>query len=435
MLRTLVGLCCLLVAPALAAAEEKDLAECLAIALANKPSLRAAGAAVDAARYRVRQAASQYLPQIGATHDVQRRKTSLGVSTGTDLGMGGGSGFDPGPREFTFYSTGVSLSQTLFDFGRNLAEIRAAQARRRSAEADRDTELEVVVFEVKQSYFNLLAAQRLAGVAEQTVRQNRTLLEEADARYEVGMAARFDQTRARVQLATTELDQLTSRNNVALARETLRNALGLDGPLDFEISDTLEVTEVEVDEAQALAVAYAQRPELRSFDEQRAAVAQTIVALQRDYLPALAGNGSYNWSGSDELQESWRLGASINLSIFNGGLTTAQIGEQSAILAELDYRQQTLRQSIALEVRQAALSLAQAKQSIAVAGVGRDQARENLDIALGRYRGGVGNIIELTDAQTAHTSADASYVQALYNHQIALASLERAMGKPATEVP
>jgi len=86
-------------------------------------------------------------------------------------------------------------------------------------------------------------------------------------------------------------------------------------------------------------------------------------------------------------------------------------------------------------VRQAALSLAQAKQSIAVAGVGRDQARENLDIALGRYRGGVGNIIELTDAQTAHTSADASYVQALYNHQIALASLERAMGKPATEVP
>ncbi|HYD48848.1 MAG TPA: TolC family protein, partial [Terriglobales bacterium] len=280
------------------------MAECLAIALANKPSLRAAGAAVDAARYRVRQAASQYLPQIGATHDVQRRKTSLGVSTGTDLGMGGGSGFDPGPREFTFYSTGVSLSQTLFDFGRNLAEIRAAQARRRSAEADRDTELEVVVFEVKQSYFNLLAAQRLAGVAEQTVRQNRTLLEEADARYEVGMAARFDQTRARVQLATTELDQLTSRNNVALARETLRNALGLDGPLDFEISDTLEVTEVEVDEAQALAVAYAQRPELRSFDEQRAAVAQTIVALQRDYLPALAGNGSYNWSGSDELQES-----------------------------------------------------------------------------------------------------------------------------------
>lgn len=423
----------LLALPSLAAAETRNLDECIAIALANKPSLKATSAVVQGANQRVWQSVSGYLPQVSATHETERRKASLGSSTSTNVNCDTVTGLNckRSVPTFNFFTAGVSFSQTLFDWGRQLAEIRAAQANERSLEADRDTQLENVVFDVKQSYFDLLAAQRLATVAAQTLAQNRTLLDEADSRYEVGMAPRFDVTRARVQLAGSELDQLTASNNVELARETLRNALGLNGPLGFNIADTLDVTAVNIDEQTALSTAYSQRPELRSIDEQRNAVQLNVEALKRDYLPSVTGSGSYTWSGSeDPLQDSWAIGAAINLSLFNGGLTTAQIGEQRARLSELDYNRQTMEQSIALEVRQAVINLNQARQKIEVSRAGRDEARENLEIALGRYRGGVGNIIELTDAQTSSTTADATYVQALYEHQIALASLEKAMGRP-----
>ena len=57
------------------------------------------------------------------------------------------------------------------------------------------------------------------------------------------------------------------------------------------------------------------------------------------------------------------------------------------------------------------------------------QAQDNLDLAEGRYSAGVGNIIELTDAQVSLTSARASNVQALYTYKTALAELERAVGQ------
>ncbi len=115
-----------------------------------------------------------------------------------------------------------------------------------------------------------------------------------------------------------------------------------------------------------------------------------------------------------------------DLSVFNGGLTTAQVGEAKANLQNLQANEEVTRQNITLDVRQATLNPRQAVESIRVADKGLQQARENLEIAEGRYGTGVGNIIELTDAQTSLTSAEASRVQAVVNYRTALASLERA---------
>src|SRR5439155_684340 len=86
----------------------------------------------------------------------------------------------------------------------------------------------------------LRAAYRLRDVAEETVAQNEKHVDLAQGRHDVGLAPRFDVTNAQVQLATAELNRVTARNNVSLGRETLRNALGLLGPLDFDIVDSLE---------------------------------------------------------------------------------------------------------------------------------------------------------------------------------------------------
>lgn len=410
--------------PTRAAAETKTLEECIAIALEQHPSLKSASASVDAAEQRVWQAASGYLPQVSAGYSAERRKTSLAASTNTTV--------DEQERTFTFYDSGVSFSQLLFDFGQTLKAIRSAQASERSIEADRTTVRESVVFNVKQSYFNVLAARRLLDVADDTVRQTTKQLEEARGRHEVGLAPRFDVTRAEVQLANAKLNQLSARNNYAVAIETLRNAMGLNTPIDFDVADTLAARRIHIDPQAAVDAAYANRPELLSLAEQQRAVDEQIKSLQAQYLPSVSSSGSYNWSGSDyPLQDSWNIGAFVTWQILSGGLTRAQVGEAQANLARLRYDEEQLRQNIALEVRQTLLNVQQAEESIGVSEKGAQEARENLELAQGRYATGVGNIIELTDAQAARTTAEANYVQALVGYRNSVAALERAMGRSA----
>jgi outer membrane protein TolC len=430
----LIALSCLAATASAADRERKTLDECIALALAQQPTLRAADASITAARERVWQSAAAYLPQVSGNYSASRRRSPNGSTSTSDgtVTVGGrpGAGVQ---REFSFYSGGVSLSQVLFDFGQNLALIHRQQALEASIVADADTQRDAVVFDVSQAYLALLAAHRLRDVADETVRQNRQHLEVAQGRYDVGFAPRFDVTAAQVQLANAELLQVTARNNVTLGRETLRHAIGLSGPLDFDIVDVLDAPPVKVDDEAALRAAYDNRPELRSNVAQQRAATQQIAALQKDYLPKVGGTATYTKSGRDEPSaESWNVGAQVNLSIFNGGLTTAEIGEARANLAVLEANYESVRQNVTLEVRQALANVQQGLESIRVAEKGSRQARENLELAEGRYSTGAGSIIELTDAQASLASADANRVQALVNYRIAVATLERATAEPLT---
>jgi outer membrane protein len=397
---------------------KKTLAECIAIALAQHPSLKAATASVEAGKQRVREAVSNYLPQVGANYNLTRQETRPVTTLSGQAGA---------PSTFNLHTAQGTLTQVLFDFGQNLNSIRSAQASEQSLQADRTTQREVVVLNVKQAYFNVLATRRLLTVADETVRQNEKHLEQAQGRFHVGLAAKFDVTQAQVQLANAQLNQVTARNNVAVARETLRNALGLTGPLDFDIVDNFDVHQVTVTEGEALTAAYGNRPELQSIHAQELAAAEQIASLQKNYLPSVQGQAGYKLQGTDSpSKDLWDIGVIVNLSLFNGGLTTAQIGEQKANLSNLKYNEEVTRQNIALEVRQAVLNLEQAAESIRVSETGLRQARENLDLAEGRYNTGVGNIIELTDAQASLTTAEANHVQALYNYKTTVAALEKA---------
>src|SRR5438128_3240486 len=383
------GLCviALLAVPAVALAQaRKTLEECIEIALRQQPTLRAAAATVAAGRERVWEAAAAYLPQVSASYLASRRHASSSSLIGS-----GGAG---AAKTFPFYSTGMALSQVLFDFGQNLELIHAAQASAEALAADADTQHDTVVFNVRQAYFALLAAYRLPDVAGGNVAQNQKHLDLAQGRHDVGLAPRFDVTNAQVQLATAELNRVTARNNVSLGRETLRNALGLLGPLDFDIVDSLEQPRSEVSDAEALGLAYANRPELKSLAAQDRADIERIKAIEKDYLPKLTLASNVTWSGARyPLQETWHFGGLVNLSIFNGGLTTAQVGEAKANLDNLRATEDATRQNVTLEVRQALLNLRQAADSIVVADKGLQQARENLTLAEGRYKTGVGNLI------------------------------------------
>ena len=397
----------------------KTLSECVKIAVEHHPDLKAAGAAVDAGHARTWEATSKYLPEIDGLYSANRRHTSPAARTEASS--------DKKVRTFDFYNTGVALSQTLFDFGQNLNTIHSAQAAELALQSDEVTQREVIVLNVKLAYFNLLQARRLLGVAQETVHQNQKHLDQARERFGVGLAPKFDVTQSRVQVATAELNEVAARNAVALSRETLRTALGVTTPITFDLVDAFEFHPVSVTEDEALSRAFDSRPELQSLRSREEGLSEQISALKKGYLPSVTGIANYNGSGSDyPLTANWNFGVNLKLSILNGGLTTAQIEEAKANLSQLKFNEESLHQQVGLEVRSAVLNLQQAAESITLAQKELQEAQENLTLAEGRYTTGASNIIELTDAQTLLTAAQASHIESVYGYGTALAVLEKA---------
>ena len=118
----------------------------------------------------------------------------------------------------------------------------------------------------------------------------------------------------------------------------------------------------------------------------------------------------------------------MTFPLFSGFLTKYQVQEARSNLDVIRANEESLRQNILLEVKQAYLNLEEARERIPTAELTVRQAEENLELASGRYKAGVGNPIEVTDALVVYNNAKSSYIQALYDYRVAGASLQRAMG-------
>ena len=417
--------------PALASVETPlTLQDAVATALAQHPTIHIGEAAITAAQQRVRQREAGYLPRGAYTYTLTRQQRPVSTAIG-GVQIGGAPQQRSFSQIFNFHSTNVSFSQLLFDFGRTLDAIQAAHAEREASVADLETTRQSVIFNTKQAYYGLLSARHLQRVAEETVQQNQKQLEAAQARFEVGVAPRFDVTQAQVQVSNAELNLVTARNNVALGQETLRTAMGITEAVTFAPSETLTRQPLTVTDVDLLQQAYTSRPELRRVWAQHKAAAERVAELQKQYLPSLTGNAQYNWTGRDHpLQEGWSVGVVLSVPLFDSILTTAQLGEAQANAQRLVAQAEDLRQQVTLEVRRNWLDLRRAEESIRVSEQTEIQARENFALAEGRYQAGVGNIIEVTVAQTTLTSARANTIQALYSFKTAVAQLEKAVGQP-----
>ena len=409
--------------------EVLNIDRCIEIAAQIQPSVLAARFNVDINWNRVGEAQSGYYPQLALSAGYSRIKAIVfGTSSGLVVANGPsgttGSSFDD-------YSGSLSLSQLIYDFGKTSSQVSVAKLNLESSRSDLDTALEQTAFNVKQAYYGLLQSQRNREVTLDTVKQNEQHLEQAKGFYEVGTKPKYDVTTAEVNLSNARLSLIKAETSLRIAKVTLDNAMGVTNAPEYSIEDNLAFEKYVITMDEALAKAYRDRPDLQSLTAKRNAAKKNIDLQMTGYYPVLTGSAAYNVAGPDfplGIGNGWTVGAAVSFPIFNGFLTKKQVEEAKANLNVFKANEESLRQSILLDVRQSYLNLNDAEQSIATAELTVKQATENWEIANGRYAAGVGNPIEVTDAEVTLTNAKTSYIQALYNYKIAKASLEKAMG-------
>ena len=409
------------------AADKLTLRDCIATALTNQPAIKAAREGVNAGQDRVTQAASPYLPQLRATTGYSENH-SLGGAFGDTISKS--------------YATSLSLNQMLYDFGKTGNSLEAVRLGSRSTERDSERIVQEVILNVKQAYYGLLAARKLVAVSQKTMEQSESHQRQAEAFYHAGSKPKFDVTRTEVEVNSARLGMINANNSVRIRTIALYNAMGIDPGGSLEIDDVLAAPSVIPSFEQAMEEAVRNRPEMIKADEDIAAARARVKSEESGYYPTLSANGAYTWAhgtqqmGSfngiplkGDIQNSWNAGISLSIPLFEGGLTKGKVGEARANMRALEAQGQTLRQSILMELSQAYADIDSATARISVMELSIKKARENLELAQGRYEAGIGPYIEVTDAQVASINAETDHVQALYDYQLAAARLVKAMGR------
>lgn len=415
----------------IASGEALTLSKAIDLGLKNHPNILAGVSTVQVNEARIGEARAAYYPQINLNESYNRIGPAGSRTSATNLsGLSSGSvNSSTGPGSYDQYTSNATLSQTIYDFGKTSTQVKIEKLNTDSARSDLENIRDQIVLNVKQGYFNLLQTGRNRDVAKEAVKQFEDHLRQARGFYEVGTKPKFDVTKAEVDLSNARVNLIKAENEVRIARITLNNAMGIPEAPDYQLVDSLSFIGYELPYQEALEKAYSQRSDLQSLIRKKEAAQESVRLSQKGYMPTLSGNATYYYSGTGfPLDNGWSAGTTLSFPLFSGFLTKYQVLEAQSARATLLANETSLRQDIILQVQQAYSNLRDAGERISAAEVGVKQAKENLELATGRYEAGVGNPIEVTDSVVALSNAEVSYSSALYDYKVAVANIEKAMG-------
>jgi outer membrane protein TolC len=180
-----------------------------------------------------------------------------------------------------------------------------------------------------------------------------------------------------------------------------------------------------------------ERPEIHAVIHQIKIAEQQVRLARGDYYPTVALSANYDRtgntyvvSGSEVLDDydTWYVTVALRWDFFDWGKPRNSVQKSKTELAKAHNALDQVKDGIGLEVRQSYLSMKEAEKNIAVTRKAIESAEENLRISEERYRAQVGTTTEVLDASTRLASVRFDYYSALYNYNLAWATLERAMG-------
>jgi len=399
--------------------------EAVTIALQAQPQIQARLYDYAAARFRVDQAFAPLLPQLTGTLSSQWSSSTVLSTTGTGATV-------PVTVSRSFEDTflgQVSLSQLLFDFGKTAASVDAARKLAEVSRYDIELQRQLITQSVKEAYTNVNFAQRLILVQRQALERAELNFKSAKGFFEVGTRPKSDVARAAVDVANAKVDLIRAVNAERTAKVALNTAMGYQADRPLRVQDNLVYTPSQVDTLPKLMdEALRQQPEYRqaklSVEASDAKQRQTF----RDFFPDLTGAGTYGGARTD-LNEQWSATLSLTWSIYDGGNRIAKYQEAKALTEAARANVKATELNISKDVESAQIAVQETSERIQAAQTAVESAQENFRLAQGRFDAGVGTILDLTDAQSALNQALNGEALALADYRIALARLDRAVGR------
>nr|MDP2483206.1 TolC family protein [Candidatus Palauibacterales bacterium] len=386
-----------------------------------QPAVVQARGAITTANAASREVVGSWLPRINSSGSWSRNSTTTRIDPTTQTEV------TSPPYS---YSAGWNASIEIFDGFRRFAQGRSTSADFASAEANLTNQQFQVTLQVKQAFFNALAADEL-------IRVSRTRLQRADEQLKVskeklaaGSATRSDTLRSAVEVGNARLQLLNAETSQASTRASLSRLIGYDGPVQA-VADSGLFFLAPLDTAAMRDELLGTAPSVMAAEANAKAAAASVAVAKAQYFPTLSGTFSQNWSGTDigRLGNSWAARLSLSWAIFNGftregNVTRSNVSRESAQAQADDARRQATAQ-----LTQQLATLAASRTQIEIGQASLAAATEDLRVVQERYRLGAATIVDVLTSQITLDQAEVDLIRARLDFLVARAQLEALLGR------
>ncbi|MBE0478471.1 TolC family protein [Candidatus Aerophobetes bacterium] len=323
----------------------------------------------------------------------------------------------------------LSVTQPVYTGGQLTLANRQANLNYQSAKERLSQTQTEIIFQVKQAFYSVILAEKNLEITEKALHQAEAHLEVVESFYRSGRISRFDFLRARVEVANLKPDLTYAKNNLDLVRERLATLLSVDSAL-LKVTGELEFELLDLTLNEAMESAYLFRGDLKALKIQREMAKVSVDSARARNLPSVSfvANYEYTSGGTGGWEDSWNASLVLSFPLFDGGKNRAFVEQRESQVRQIALAISQLQDAIKLEVKKAFLDMQTAKESLFAQEQNIQQAEEALSIAEARYKIGTITQIEVLDAQLALTRAKLGYTKALYDYNIAKASLMKAKG-------
>ena len=419
-----------------------ELDDVVDLALRKNPTTRESWLTARAAADAYASSRGSLFPSIDASVNAGRSANA----SGTGVSLGGG---DPTTRNITGdrsqLTTSASLSYLLFDLGGRSGSIEEAKQRAIAADLTHNATVHDVILQVESALFSYLATRALYDAQVETVREAVADTAAAAERLRVGVATLAELLQARTALAQARFQLATLQGEQETAHGNLATAMGLPANARFDVgnvqaSDTVARITTSVDSLVNAAIV--SRPEIAEVRAEAASLAAAIRVARSAGYPALTLSSTTSAIQSTQngvSPRSSQLFLGVQVPIFNGFSRQYDVHaareQYEAGLARLA----STRQQISGQVFASYSTLTTANERVRSARDLVTAAQQSADVALGRYREGVGTIVDLLLARSALSTARAEDIQARWEWRTALAQLAHDTGllttRGRTQIP
>uniref|UniRef100_Q01SW1 Outer membrane efflux protein n=1 Tax=Solibacter usitatus (strain Ellin6076) TaxID=234267 RepID=Q01SW1_SOLUE len=388
------------------------------------------GTASQAARAERIRALSALYPQVtGSVGETVQQLNLKTLGFGT-LGIPGLSGLPSIAGPFSYSTAQANVSATVFDWSKrkNLSSARdTEEASKLSIQDARD----LVVQAVAYAYLQIIADNSRVESIQAQVTTAEAIYNRAVDQKKAGVAPAIDVLRAQVEFKTQQQRLLVEQNQFAKDKLTLGRVIGLPPGQPFYIADATPFTPFSgLTLDQALRTAVAQRADYQSARKLFLAADDALKAARAEWYPTVDLNGYYGVTGPTPGNSHgvFLVTGALNFNIFNGGRIHGDIEQARAAKQQRADELADLGGQIEVQVRTAFLDIQSAADQVAVAQSNVELAAQTLQQARDRFASGVADTIEVVQAQESVATASDNLISASYAHNLAKASLARALG-------
>jgi outer membrane protein len=401
-----------------------SLAQLVDFGLHANPLTRAAWASARSAAANVGAKRAPYFPMFEADGQILREKTPFANGPGLLSILD------------TTYGPTVVASWLLFDSGGREADVEEATRALYAANWTHNAAIQDVVLQIASAYYQYLNAKALVVARQASLDEARRSLDSAQERHRAGVATIADVLQAKTSVSQAELDLQDTEGQVQIIRGALATAVGVSANIPVDVGDLpedLPLDKVQKTVDELIAKATEARPDLAASRFTALAAQSKIRSVQAEGLPKLstaatAGKTLLWTPGADPISSNYSALLLLRIPLFTGfdvAYRTQQAKEDAEVASATSER---VEDQVILDVWSSYYALRTATQRVKTTRDLLASASQSAEVADGRYKSGVGSILDLLTTQASLAEARAEEVQSRSLWFLAMAQLAHATG-------